>query len=340
MSETTDQRRSRRRASRSAGPPVGEGPAAGTSPPDTVTTDSGSANEAGSGATSAASAPRVSVAKTAAPSASESGSASEKTIPANGLASGEQAETVKIVSADDDVTRGDTTASDRPDKTAEHGNATDNAAKPGGGPPSRLLRKKAGKGSADDAADTGVVVTETVADEPEPDTTDKTAKSGKSTGRILASIAAAVIALALVSAAVLSVFAVQSAEERDAHRAEYLQTARQTIINLTTIRADSAEEDIDRILTMASGEFKTEFDGRVDPFTEIIKQANVVSNGEVIEAAIENEHENSAQILVAAKQTLTNAGQEEPQQRYYRFRVTVTRTDDGSLSVSDVEFVA
>ncbi|ONM49667.1 hypothetical protein B0T44_15360 [Nocardia donostiensis] len=157
---------------------------------------------------------------------------------------------------------------------------------------------------------------------------------------MLASIAAAVIALALVSAAVLSVFAVQSAEERDAHRAEYLQTARQTIINLTTIRADSAEEDIDRILTMASGEFKTEFDGRVDPFTEIIKQANVVSNGEVIEAAIENEHENSAQILVAAKQTLTNAGQEEPQQRYYRFRVTVTRTDDGSLSVSDVEFVA
>lgn len=338
MSETTDQRRSRRRASRSAGPPVGEG-AAGTPPPDTVTADPGSANEAGSGAASVASAPRVSVVKTAAPSASEPGPAPGKTIPANGPASGEQAETVKIVSADDDATHGDTTASDRPDKTAEHGNATDNAAKPGGSL-SRLLRKKAGKGSADDAADTGVVVTETVADEPDPDTTDKTAKSGKSTGRILASIAAAVVALALVSAAVLSVFAVQSAEERDAYRAEYLQTARQTIINLTTIRADSAEEDIDRILTMASGEFKTEFDGRVDPFTEIIKQANVVSNGEVIEAAIENEHENSAQILVAAKQTLTNAGQEEPQQRYYRFRVTVTRADDGSLSASDVEFVA
>lgn len=187
--------------------------------------------------------------------------------------------------------------------------------------------------AAASADDTGKAETEETGE-------DVTSGSGRSWKRTLATVAATVLVLALVAGAVLSVFAVRSTEDRDARRNAYLQTARQTVLNLTTIRADTAKEDIDRILTMASGEFKTEFDGRVDPFTEIVKQAKVVSHGEVVEAAIERDDEDSATVLVAAKQTLTNAGQEEPQQRFYRFRVTVTKGDDGSLKSSDVEFVA
>ncbi|VFB01071.1 Uncharacterised protein [Nocardia cyriacigeorgica] len=157
--------------------------------------------------------------------------------------------------------------------------------------------------------------------------------------RILAVAASTIVALALVAGAVISVFAVRSTDERDALRAEYIQTARQTVLNLTTIRADTAKEDIDRILTMASGEFKDEFNGRVDPFTEVVKQAKVQSTGEVVEAALESSDDNSARVLVAAKQTVTNAGQEGPQLRYYRFRITVTNSDSG-MTASDVEFVA
>lgn len=161
----------------------------------------------------------------------------------------------------------------------------------------------------------------------------------RSAARILAVAASTILALALVAGAVISVFAVRSTEERDALRAEYIQTARQTVLNLTTIRADTAKEDIDRILTMASGEFKDEFNGRVDPFTEVVKQAKVQSTGEVVEAALESSDDNSARVLVAAKQTVTNAGQEGPQLRYYRFRITVTNSDSG-MTASDVEFVA
>jgi Mce-associated membrane protein len=184
--------------------------------------------------------------------------------------------------------------------------------------------------------------TEKAGDDSETDETGTTeaAASGRSGKRIAALAAAAVLVIGLVAAAVVSVFAVQSTQQRDERRAEYVATARQTVLNLTTIRADTAKEDIDRILTMASGEFKTEFDGRVDPFTEIVKQAKVVSTGEVVEAAVERDDENSAVILVAAKQTLTNAGSQEQQQRFYRFRVTVQRADDGTLTASDVKFVA
>ncbi|WP_431967047.1 hypothetical protein [Nocardia sp. bgisy134] len=158
-------------------------------------------------------------------------------------------------------------------------------------------------------------------------------------GSIVAVAVAAVLVLSLVGGAVASVFVARAAGERDERRTAYVQTARQAILNLTTIRADSAKEDIDRILSMASGQFKTEFDGRVDPFLSIVQQAKVVSNGEIVEAALESDADDSAKVLVAAKQTLTNAGQAEPQTRFYRFRVTVTRTDSG-LSASNVEFVA
>ncbi|WP_107653940.1 hypothetical protein [Nocardia suismassiliense] len=166
------------------------------------------------------------------------------------------------------------------------------------------------------------------------------AKPKKSNRRLTTLAAAAALVLALVIAAALStVVQAHSLDTRDARRAEYVQTARQAVLNLTTIRADSAKEDIDRILSLASGQFKNEFDGRVDPFMNIVQQAKVVSNGEIVEAAIESDEEDSAKILVAAKQTLTNAGQEGPQTRFYRFRVTVSDGNSG-LTVSKVEFVA
>ncbi|WP_406235854.1 hypothetical protein [Nocardia sp. NBC_01009] len=176
------------------------------------------------------------------------------------------------------------------------------------------------------------------ADEPGDSGPNEETKAGGGRTRILAAAACALLAVAAVIGAGWSVIAMKSVDDRDARRTEYTQTARQAILNLTTIRADSAKEDIDRILSVASGQFKTEFDGRVDPFLNIVKEAKVVSNGEIVEAAVESDDEGSAKILVAAKQTLTNAGQAEPQTRFYRFRVTVTRNDSG-LSASNVEFV-
>ncbi|SLH13104.1 conserved Mce associated membrane protein [Mycobacteroides abscessus subsp. abscessus] len=181
--------------------------------------------------------------------------------------------------------------------------------------------EKPADGAADDAA--------------AAEQTDRRTGTGR---RIFLAAAAVVLLAALITGAVFSVVTVRDIDQRAERRTEYVQTARQAILNLTTIRADSAKEDIDRILSLASGQFKTEFDGRVDPFLSIVQQAKVVSNGEIVEAALESDDDDSAKVLVAAKQTLTNAGQAEPQTRYYRFRVTVTRSDAG-LTASNVEFV-
>ncbi|MEU7138995.1 hypothetical protein ABZ942_06065 [Nocardia sp. NPDC046473] len=187
-----------------------------------------------------------------------------------------------------------------------------------------------------DAADSTVVDlakgAPTDAQDAEPERTKRGA------WRTIGVAAAAVLVLALLVGAGFAGMKVRSIDARDERRGEYEQTARQAILNLTTIRADSAKADIDRILSVASGQFKNEFDGRVDPFMNIVQQAKVVSNGEIIDAALESDSDDSASVLVAAKQSLTNAGQQGEQTRFYRFRVTVSRGDSG-MTVSKVEFV-
>lgn len=378
MSETKDPRRTRRRASRTAGPPVEEATeklATGTSEPaaqeaatEKLATGSSAAAPdtrevateklaTGSALPETAKLPAGSAESATAKLPSSSGTGTERSASGSELAttaklssSSALPETAKLPagevgSATERLPRtpsGPTGA----DATASSAAEADKGAAEASAPTVRL-----GKAETPPADSGGVASAEpaTVAlekkDSAEPETgasaTVAVDESGSgSWKRILALTAAAILVIGLVGAAVVSMIAVQSTEQRDERRAEYVATARQTILNLTTIRADTAKEDIDRILTMASGEFKTEFDGRIDPFTEIVKQAKVQSAGEVVEAAVERDDDKSAVILVAAKQTLTNAGAEGEQQRFYRFRVTVQRADDGTLTASDVEFVA
>ncbi|WP_062988475.1 hypothetical protein [Nocardia anaemiae] len=156
---------------------------------------------------------------------------------------------------------------------------------------------------------------------------------------IAGAAAAAIVAIALVVGTGFFAYNLHTASDRDARRADYVQTAKQAILNLTTIKDDTAKADIDRVLAVASGELKAEYSQRKDAYASVVEQAKVKATGEIIESAIESEDGDSARVLVAAKQTLTNAGMADPQTRYYRFRVTVTRGDNG-ITASQVEFVA
>ncbi|WP_280307798.1 hypothetical protein [Nocardia neocaledoniensis] len=273
-----DNRRPRRRAARTAGPPVEE-TAAGT-----VT---------------------ISKSETVSPAAD-----ADVTVKATDAPAKSEDATVKLA----DVTAGADDATVKLDEATVKSAAADTDAKP-----EDVTVKLAASEPVDLSKSD---------DEPAP----------RKRGPILALAAAIVLVLALVVGAGFAAFTAYSVNKDEDLRAQYTETARQAVLNLTTIRADTAKEDIDRILSVASGDFKTEFDGRVDPFMEVVKQANVVSTGEVVESGIVSADADSAQVLVAAKQTVSNNGSPEPQSRQYRFRVTVSNADSG-MTVSKVEFV-
>lgn len=151
-------------------------------------------------------------------------------------------------------------------------------------------------------------------------------------------IVALVLALVLVAAAVWLVFERNAALERDTQRNAFVQTARQTVLNLTTIKPDTAKDDVDRILAGASGEFKSEFDGREDPFVSVVKQAGVTTVGKIIESGFESQDGDTARVLVAARADVSTPDGSENGPRDFRMRVTVT-DNDGTMTASKVEFV-
>ncbi|WP_067670205.1 hypothetical protein [Nocardia miyunensis] len=156
----------------------------------------------------------------------------------------------------------------------------------------------------------------------------------------IAAAVAAVSALVLIGSGGFLIYHEQHVDALARQRADYIQTAKQVVLNLTNISGDTAPKDIDRVLSVASGQLKQEYSERKDAYAQVVQQAKVKASGQIIETALESEDDHTARVLVAAAQTLTNAGSPDPQQRYYRFRVTVTRDDSGHLTGSQVEFVA
>lgn len=119
---------------------------------------------------------------------------------------------------------------------------------------------------------------------------------------------------------------------------EYLQSARQAALNLTTIDWQHADEDVKRIIDASAGEFHDDFAQRSQPFIEVVKQAQSVSVGTVTDAALESHSASDAQALVAVSVKTSSTAGAESVPRAWRMRIAVQKVD-GQLKVSRVEFV-
>jgi Mce-associated membrane protein len=117
----------------------------------------------------------------------------------------------------------------------------------------------------------------------------------------------------------------------------FVQTARQGAVNLTTISFTEIDADVQRILDLATGAFRDDFDKRSQPFKELVKAAQSKSEGTVTDAGLESQRGDTAQVLVAvAVKSRTAGGEEAP--REWRMRIEVQRVGDDA-KVSNVVFV-
>ncbi|MFM1724397.1 hypothetical protein ABEU20_002984 [Rhodococcus sp. PAM 2766] len=207
--------------------------------------------------------------------------------------------------------------------------------------------EKDGQLSADVTATTAAAATDTEkaappqsAGETASDAWFPTAPTGSRWGRgaLAAAIALGLVIVALLGVLAWLLFERSAAGDRDARREAFIGTAQQTVLNLTTIKPDTAKEDVAKILAGASGEFKAEFDGREDPFAGIVKEAGVTTVGKIVASGIESDSDDSAKVLVSARADVTSADGSQNGPRDFRMRVTVT-DNDGTLTASKVEFV-
>jgi Mce-associated membrane protein len=134
-------------------------------------------------------------------------------------------------------------------------------------------------------------------------------------------------------------FRVHQDDQVQAQRSLYVQAARQTAINLTSINYTEVDADIKRVLDSATGAFHDEFQNRSQPFVEVVKKVQSKSEGTISESGLLSYTNDRAQVLVAvAVKTSMAASPPDQEPRRWRMRLTVEKTGD-SAKVSNVEFV-
>jgi Mce-associated membrane protein len=183
---------------------------------------------------------------------------------------------------------------------------------------------------------------EDAADVAEQDTAEQDTKGSPRQwfSSISKPIAAGVaIIVALVGLAGWLGYRLHQDHQVQAQRNLYVQVARQTAINLTTISYTEVDADIKRVLDSATGAFHDEFQNRSQPFVEVVKKVQSKSEGTVAEAGLLTYTKDQAQVLVAvAVKTSMAAAPADQEPRRWRMRLTVDKTGDGA-KVSNVEFV-
>jgi Mce-associated membrane protein len=126
--------------------------------------------------------------------------------------------------------------------------------------------------------------------------------------------------------------------EAQAQRNLYVEAARQTAVDLTTIDYTRVDADIKRILDSATGGFYDDFQKRSQPFVDVVKKVQSKSEGKVSEAAVLSEANDQAQVLVAVEVKTTMAAAPEQEPRRWRMRLGVQKTGVGP-KVSKVDFL-
>ncbi|MGV0835047.1 hypothetical protein [Mycolicibacterium thermoresistibile] len=154
----------------------------------------------------------------------------------------------------------------------------------------------------------------------------------------VASAAAIVVIAALLATSGYLIWHHQQAEAEKQRAAEFAAAARQGVVSLMSLDFNRAEEDVQRIIDNSTGQFRDDFESAAEDFANVAKEAQVITDVAVNATAVESMTEDSAEVLVAATSSVTNAAGAEQDPRSWRLFVSVTR-DDGQLKMSKVEFV-
>jgi Mce-associated membrane protein len=176
-------------------------------------------------------------------------------------------------------------------------------------------------------------------DAAEPATTPSEPTRHRASQVYWALTAAAVIAIcALLGASGWMAWHHHNVLKEQQRSAAFITTARQGVINLTSLDFNKAKEDVQRVLDIATGEFRDDFQRRADDFASVVKDSKAVTEGSVAATAVESMNNDSAVVLVLANERVTNLAGAKDQPRTFRFRVSVVHDGD-ALKVSKVEFV-
>jgi Mce-associated membrane protein len=160
----------------------------------------------------------------------------------------------------------------------------------------------------------------------------------------LASIAkyAAVILAVIGIAALASTSAWIVVKHRQAEHqrdlgAQFSAAARQGVVSLMSLDFNRAKEDVQRIVDSSTGQFREDFQSQAEEFAKVAESSKVVTEAKVTATAVQAMTEDTADVLVAAASTITNAQGAKEDPRSWRLIVSMARDGD-QIKMAKVEF--
>ncbi|PQM48797.1 Mce protein [Mycobacterium talmoniae] len=154
----------------------------------------------------------------------------------------------------------------------------------------------------------------------------------------------ATLAVGLIGAIVLTVvvgwlgFRTQQGRDVEAHRDLIVAVARQEAANITTIDYQHPEDDVQRVLDLATGSFYASFARRSHDLIDTVKREESKAVGTATEAALSSEAGNQAQVLVAVSVRSKHLGGLDKPPQGLRMRMLVEKAGK-QMKVADVELV-
>jgi Mce-associated membrane protein len=147
-----------------------------------------------------------------------------------------------------------------------------------------------------------------------------------------------VFAAGLIAAATVLLVKLTDANAAEDSRQSALQVARQVAVDLTTVSKDNAQQDVNRLMDVATGSFRDQFAQQAEVFRKVVQQASVSSRGTVAEAGVSGVDGDTVTVLAAVSATVRNSDAPSGEQRQYRMKMQLQHDGDRWL-VSDLEFV-
>jgi Mce-associated membrane protein len=195
---------------------------------------------------------------------------------------------------------------------------------------------------ADDSADAQESV-ESAEDVQEPATEDsEAADAGESPRPRMSQLRSAALAGAAVVVVLVAVtgwlgFRAVQTHRADEKRQMFLDAGRQAALTLTNVDWEHADDDVQRVLDSASGQFYDDFERRSQAYLAVVKQAKSKAVGTITGSALVSASDNDAQVMVAMTVNSSNAGVAGQSQSW---RMVLRMQDNqGVTKVSNVDFI-
>ena len=198
----------------------------------------------------------------------------------------------------------------------------------------------------DETDETAVTSATDVVDAPsETVVTEAAVDAPKRRRRVPAGLwkAAATIVVVIASAGLLALSVVmyvnhENVETQHWKAAEFTAAARQGVVTLMSLDHTKAQQDVDAIIAVTTGDFKKDFESQAADMVKVAQENKVVTQVSINSVAVQKQTDDTATVLLAAMSTVSNAASQKQEPRAWRLSVDVARDGD-QLKLAKVEFV-